>query len=112
VNDSYDGIASYYNRYWGNLSRKISKALKVKVLESLSPNARILDLCCGTGNLVSYLSNKGYDVTGIDRSEQMIMHAKANNSLKANFIIGDIEHILETTHCMTVLFRPRKVLTK
>ncbi len=45
----------------------------------------ILDLGCGTGNHAIPLASRGYHVTGIDISEDMITHAqkKANSMLHA-----------------------------
>ncbi len=60
----------------------------------------ILDLGCGTGNHTIPLASRGYHVTGIDISEDMITHAqkKANSMLSALcsvpvFIEGDVRSI-------------------
>jgi SAM-dependent methyltransferase len=37
---------------------------------------RIADLCCGTGRHASVLSNRGYDVVGIDRSAVALQQAR------------------------------------
>lgn len=37
----------------------------------------ILDLCCGTGQLVARLSEDGYTATGVDGSESMIQGCRA-----------------------------------
>ena len=41
------------------------------------PVKRILDLGCGTGNHAIPMARKGYRVTGIDRSQQMLEHARS-----------------------------------
>ena len=38
----------------------------------------ILDVCCGTGYLAGLLTARGYRVTGIDASPEMIAHAREN----------------------------------
>ena len=38
--------------------------------------ARIVDLACGTGNITIMLKARGYDVIGIDQSEDMLSVAK------------------------------------
>ena len=43
-----------------------------------SIRARILDLCCGTGQLSAKLSGLGYRVTGIDGSSAMLNYAREN----------------------------------
>ena len=50
---------------------------------------KILDLGCGMGHYDNYMFNKGFDVTGIDYSEEMIKIAKENND-KIKFIISDV----------------------
>ena len=57
-------------------------------LETISGN-KILDLGCGPGILSKYLSDLGYDVTGVDFAEQMISIARGI-APKANFIVSDI----------------------
>ena len=49
-------------------------------------NMRILDICCGPGFFSIMMAQHGYQVTGIDYSEQMLMHALEN----AKDIIPDI----------------------
>ncbi len=39
----------------------------------------VVDVCCGTGRLAHHLIEAGYDVTGVDLSEHMLAHARANN---------------------------------
>ncbi len=40
----------------------------------------VLDVGCGTGQLASYLIDRGIPVTGIDPSEHMLRHAVRNNA--------------------------------
>lgn len=40
---------------------------------------RILDCCCGTGNVSFELAERGYEVTGVDLSAPMIAVARAKN---------------------------------
>ena len=56
-------------------------------LEDCKP--RILDLGCGMGHYSNYMYNKGFDVVGIDISENMINIAKRNNP-NIEFIVSDI----------------------
>lgn len=56
------------------------------------PHAHILDLGCGSGRDAAIFVKDGYNVTGIDFSENMIIRAK-ENAPKGNFILMDIENI-------------------
>ncbi|MFT4943871.1 MAG: 2-polyprenyl-3-methyl-5-hydroxy-6-metoxy-1,4-benzoquinol methylase, partial [Flavobacteriales bacterium] len=42
----------------------------------LDTDAKILDLACGKGRHSRHLSTLGYDVTGVDLSEESINYAK------------------------------------
>ena len=45
-----------------------------------SINPSVLDIGCGTGQLASYLLDRGIPVTGIDPSKHMLRHAVRNNT--------------------------------
>src|SRR5690349_3372612 len=48
------------------------------ILQSVPPGGRILDVGCGTGHLTDWIKNKGYDVYGIEPSEEMYQYAVNN----------------------------------
>ena len=51
----------------------------------------VLDLGCGTGNHAVPLARSGYTVVGVDRSAEMLRHARAKGAgTHASFIEGDI----------------------
>ncbi len=57
---------------------------------------KILDLGCGAGLFTFWLEEKGYEVTGIDKSKLMIKHAnllKEKLGFKSKFILGDAENV-------------------
>ncbi|MEA5516077.1 class I SAM-dependent methyltransferase [Nodularia sp. UHCC 0506] len=88
----YDLFAPMYNDNWGNLFKDgIPLPIKTLMLQHLPPQAHILDLCCGTGQLVEKLLIEGYQVTGIDGSESMLKYAK-ENAPQANFILEDARY--------------------
>jgi len=51
---------------------------------------RVLDLGCGTGGHAAPLSQRGYSVVGVDRSEAMLLHAR-DRARRARFVHGDIQ---------------------
>jgi 2-polyprenyl-3-methyl-5-hydroxy-6-metoxy-1,4-benzoquinol methylase len=60
----------------------------------IDKNSSILDLACGRGRYSLYLSNIGYEVTGIDISKENISEAKKNESDKLNYILHDMRQPL------------------
>lgn len=62
-----------------------------------NPPKSILDLGCGTGGHAIPLATRGYDVTGVDRSEAMLSQATAKAArlglTTAAFSAGDIRHL-------------------
>ncbi len=92
-------FAQAYALRWAPFAQKL--APKIENLYQNSPvgkmNRNILDLCCGTGVLVSHFLSCGYTATGLDLSEYMIEYARNNNleyvqNGKAKFIKGDASH--------------------
>ena len=60
----------------------------------------ILDLGCGTGNHAIPLAHRGYKVTGVDRSPEMVKHAKTKlqsqtppPQLQTQFLEGDVRSL-------------------
>jgi demethylmenaquinone methyltransferase/2-methoxy-6-polyprenyl-1,4-benzoquinol methylase len=55
-------------------------------------DARILDLCCGTGNQLKKLSDAGFsNLTGVDLSPDMLKVAGKGNKI-ANLLACDVQH--------------------
>jgi SAM-dependent methyltransferase len=58
-----------------------------------APDSRILDIACGRGRHAIYLNKKGYDVTGIDLSEQSIKYAKQFEQKHLHFFVHDMRKL-------------------
>ncbi len=73
----YDDFAWFYNRYWNEEFHSLAFPILERIwLSRLPENARILDVCCGTGYLASLLADRGHQVTGVDASAEMINYAR------------------------------------
>lgn len=59
-----------------------------------SANSNILDIACGRGRHATYLNKKGYDVTGIDLSEQSIKYAQQFEQKHLRFFVHDMRKLL------------------
>ncbi|NEM96440.1 SAM-dependent methyltransferase [Pontibacter burrus] len=59
------------------------------------PHEKILDMPCGKGRHAVYLNQKGYDVTGLDLSEQSIAHAKQFENERLHFAEHDMREVYQ-----------------
>ncbi|MEM8603338.1 MAG: class I SAM-dependent methyltransferase, partial [Cyanobacteria bacterium P01_H01_bin.121] len=76
---AYDTWAWLYNKTMGPQYGKTQfQWLQKMLLPHLPAQAHILDLCCGTGQLIQPLLHAGYQVTGLDGSEAMLNYARQN----------------------------------
>ena len=76
----YDPFAWLYTHYWGDeFHRQAMPVLEQLILNRVPPRAAILDLCCGDGRITNLLARRGYEMTGLDGSEQMLIYAGARN---------------------------------
>ncbi len=57
---------------------------------NIPEGGKILDLACGKGRHAVYLNTLGFNVTGVDLSEQSITHAKQFENEMLNFDVHDM----------------------
>lgn len=71
--DSYNEFASVYDMFMDNVPyEEWSRYLIGKLKEAGIEDGIILELGCGTGSMTELLSEAGYDMIGIDNSEEML----------------------------------------
>ncbi len=85
----YDRFASIYDGHFGNYAQRFLPALERLLLGTLPRNSRILDVCCGTGQLAAALTEQGFVVTGVDGSPEMLRIAQRHTP-QAQFILDDV----------------------
>lgn len=92
-------VYEIYNVIAGWFDSERSKDLKMeiehlqKLCSYLKPNAKILDLGCGTGRpIAEFLLNRGFKVTAVDGSEKMIEIAKSYIP-QATIILKDMRRL-------------------
>lgn len=86
---NYSPFAWFYDRYWGaEIPFKLMKGVEKLLLPRLSAGCRILDLCCGTGQIAAELAARQFRVTGIDGSEEMLRYAR-QRAAAVEFILDD-----------------------
>ena len=79
MNDGYSAIYEYYDLFTGN----VDYGRRADFIDGLFRKYRrpeiVLDAGCGTGTLMALLAEKGYDMIGIDSSEEMLSVAAEKN---------------------------------
>ena len=92
---------SIFAKYYDLLTEDVDYARRAEYLISVFKHHQVepkivLDLACGTGSLTIELVKAGYDVIGVDRSEEMLACATQKTGLvteKAMFICQDIRKL-------------------
>jgi len=93
MSQSYGSVfAKVYDKKWGGFIKSVGPVIVdfYNTHGGIS-GGNILDICCGTGQFAKDMLDKGFKVTGIDLSENMLFHARKNCSeyldqKKAEFI--------------------------
>lgn len=87
---NFDKIALDYDRMNRLMTLGLDLRWRKKAVRGLQGN--VLDVACGTGDMVVSLAERGCMVTGVDISEEMLAIAK--RKLKSGkWIVADAEHL-------------------
>ena len=89
IGEKYDKIASWWNEH--HLDSDYGVAQVEKALAFTTHTETALDVGCGSGGrFIRRLESRGFKVTGVDASQEMIRLAKTNHP-NSNFIQTDIQ---------------------
>ncbi len=82
----------FYHVLYKKRDEREAKAFIDKLIDYLAPEpqARMLDLACGKGRFSRFLASKGFDVTGLDLSENNIEFARQFESDNLSFFTQDM----------------------
>ena len=74
--DAYKNLAASYDRLTNDVDYNATVEFYMEILrrEGISPRT-VVDLACGTGSVTEILARKGYRITGVDMSEEMLTEA-------------------------------------
>lgn len=76
---SYQELEQDAYRSCFTYSRRRLEMLLERYLPARGSGMRLLDVGCGTGHHLASLRARGFAVAGVDGSEEMLIHARANN---------------------------------
>lgn len=98
-------FAEFYNRHWSEWTGMVWPFVSRTVNKDCPKAGTWLDLCCGTGQLLKKVTERGYAATGLDLSPYQLRHAK-HNAPKAKFVRADVRQYFlpERYDIITCLF--------
>ena len=96
--NTFQDYANYYDLIYQDKDYKAECNFLESIFSKYSnkPMRTILDFGCGTGGHTLVLAERGYKITGVDISEEMLEIAKAkakNKGINIKFIRGDLRDI-------------------
>lgn len=93
---NFDTIARTYDRLNRVMTLGLDRRWRRRAVRDLHGN--VLDVACGTGDMVQELQKRGCLVTGVDLSEEMLTIAKSK-APTATYMIADAEHLPFENDC-------------
>lgn len=89
--DAYTSFAQVYDLFMDNVPyEEWGEYLHGLFKEYAIENGLLLDLGCGTGKLTRYMSDKGYDMIGVDYSYEMLDIAKEQSDDSILYLLQDM----------------------
>ncbi|MBQ8884105.1 MAG: class I SAM-dependent methyltransferase [Oscillospiraceae bacterium] len=95
-NNGYGRFALFYDSLMQADYDKISNRIDSLVMEFYNKRGILLDLACGTGTLCEKMAKMGYDVVGVDTSQEMLSVAldkKYDSGLPIQYLCQDMRKI-------------------
>ena len=92
--DNFQNYSKYYDLLYKDKNYKEESEYLIKTIEKFSPNTKtILELGSGSGSHAEFLCRSGYQVTGIERSNNMVDEIIKKNIDNFSVVTGDIINI-------------------
>lgn len=104
---NFDTIARTYDRLNRLMTLGLDRRWRRQAVKGL--HGHVLDVACGTGDMIVELQKHGCNVTGVDLSEEMMAIAR-QKAPTATYMIADAEHLPfsgETFDAVTCAFGVR-----
>jgi len=118
--DSYNAFACFYDELMSDVDYRGRAEYIDGIIKKYKPDAHLLvDLACGTGSMTVEFSSMGYDVIGVDMSEEMLSRAREKSdsgilylcqSMQELDMYGTIDAFVCTMDSLNHLESPEQIL--
>lgn len=88
--DPWSAVADDWGRYWGTFARPVWEPMLRAA--RIGAGSRVLDVGCGSGELLEHLADRGARPSGVDPAARMVELARAR-AAGADVRTGDFEHL-------------------
>jgi predicted RNA methylase len=96
-----EDLAHVHHEAFGDLARRAAEVLLVELAHRRHRQGTVVDLGCGTGILAGVVSQAGYDVLGVDPSEDMLRLA-AREAPGATLVQASVVDVELPRDCLAV----------
>lgn len=120
--EAYEGFAEVYDLFMDNIPYKDWCEYVAGMLKDYGINdGLVLDLGCGTGSLTELLAERGYDMIGVDSSEDMLQIAMDKRAESGNDILylmqdmrefelyGTVRAVISICDCMNYILEQEEL---
>lgn len=121
--EPYSDFAKLYDIFMDNVDYKEWGSYLTECLRGFGiQDGLVLDLGCGTGTMTEYLANAGYDMIGVDNSEEMLSEAMEKRAESGNDILyllqdmqefelyGTVRAVVSVCDCLNYLLEEAELL--
>lgn len=122
--EAYTGFAAVYDMFMDNIPYEEWCGYLVDLLKEYGVcDGILLDLGCGTGSLTELLAENGYDMIGVDYSEEMLEIAMEKRAESGKDILylcqdmrefelyGTVRAVVSICDCMNYITEPEDLIT-
>lgn len=120
--EAYSSFAQVYDQFMDNVPYEEWCSYICEILKEHGiGEGLVLDLGCGTGKMTRLLAKQGYDMIGVDMSEDMLGIAREHEEsegilyllqdMREFELYGTVKAVVSVCDCMNYILEPEELLT-